>query len=256
MQKVIARAGLASRREAERWIQAGRVTVNGRKVTELGTQVDPTNDRIAIDGKLLSRRQPAAYYALWKPKGVITSTSDPEGRRDLGEWLRPLKKIGRLFPVGRLDFRSEGLLLLTTDGELAHRLQHPRYGVVKRYRVKVGGVPAEGELERLRRGIELEDGRTAPAVARVVRATERKAWLEIEIHEGRKRQVRRMFEALGHSVEKLVRVAYGPVELRGLSPGEMRPLSAREVELLKQAVGMARPPSGGQARPPRDSGGR
>ena len=236
LQKLIARAGLASRREAERWISAGRVTVNGRPVVELGAQADPRTERVRVDGKPLFEAASPAYFVLHKPAGVVTSARDPQGRRDLTEWLRPLRKTGRFFPVGRLDFYSAGLLLLTTDGELAYRLAHPRFGVTKRYQVKVGGVPKEDELDRLRTGIQLDDGWTAPASARLLRASGKKAWIEVEIHEGRNRQVRRMFEALGYRVEKLLRVGYGPVRLGSIRPGEMRPLTPAEVRALKHAV--------------------
>jgi len=236
LQKLIARAGLASRREAERWISAGRVTVNGRPVVELGAQADLRTERVRVDGKPLFEAASPAYFVLHKPAGVVTSARDPQGRRDLTEWLRPLRKTGRFFPVGRLDFYSAGLLLLTTDGELAYRLAHPRFGVTKRYQVKVGGVPKEDELDRLRTGIQLDDGWTAPASARLLRASGKKAWIEVEIHEGRNRQVRRMFEALGYRVEKLLRVGYGPVRLGSIRPGEMRPLTPAEVRALKHAV--------------------
>jgi 23S rRNA pseudouridine2605 synthase len=173
---------------------------------------------------------------LYKPNGVITSVRDPQRRRDLREWLNRLKKTGRFFYAGRLDFHSEGLLLLTTDGELTYRLTHPRYGVSKRYRVKVRGMPKAVELERLRTGILLGDGWTAPAAVRRVNASDKKTWIEIEIREGKNRQVRRMFEALGYLVEKLTRTGYGPLDLGQLRPGEIRELSAAEVRSLHQAV--------------------
>ncbi len=240
MQKLIARAGLASRREAERWIREGRVTINGRPVVQLGTQADPSMERIQVDGKPLLGFAPPAYFVLHKPAGVVTSTRDPQGRRDLREWLNALRRVGRFFPVGRLDFHSEGLLLLTTDGELAYRLAHPGYGVAKRYQVKVRGVPTEAELGRLRAGFQLEDGWTAPALARLIDVSQKKAWIEVEIHEGRNRQVRRMFEALGYRVEKLLRTGYGPVRLGSIRPGEMRPLAPAEVRALKRAVSGAK----------------
>ena len=237
LQKIIARAGLASRREAETWIQQGRVTVNGAVVAKLGSQADADKDKIKVDGKLIHR--PALSYLLFhKPPGLLTSMRDPEGRPDLGQWLETFGRKGRLFPVGRLDFNSSGLLLLTNDGPLAQRLTHPRYGVRKLYRVKVSGHPPESELERLRKGIRLEDGWTAPAKVRVVERLNKKAWIEVEIHEGRYREVRRMFETLGYFVEKLVRVRMGPLRLGSLGPGEYRPLSQQEISALKKAVGM------------------
>jgi 23S rRNA pseudouridine2605 synthase len=237
LQKILSRAGLASRREAERWIVEGRVTVNGAVVTKLGSQADMGKDKIKVDGKLIAR--PALTYLLFhKPAGIITSLHDPEGRPHLGEWLETLGKKGRLFPVGRLDFNSSGLLLLTNDGELAQKLTHPRYGVSKVYRVKVHALPSERELERLRKGIQLEDGWTAPARARIVEVLKKKAWIELELREGRKREVRRMFEALGYFVEKLERIRMGPLRLGSLAPGEYRPLLSQEISALKKTVGI------------------
>ena len=237
LQKILSRAGLASRREAERWIVEGRVTVNGAVVTKLVSQADMGKDKIKVDGKLIAR--PARTYLLFhKPAGIITSLHDPEGRPHLGEWLETLGKKGRLFPVGRLDFNSSGLLLLTNDGELAQKLTHPRYGVSKIYRVKVHALPSERELDRLRKGIRLEDGLTAPARARIVEVLKKKAWIELELGEGRKREVRRMFEALGYFVEKLERIRMGPLRLGALAPGEYRPLSPQEISVLKKSVGI------------------
>ena len=237
LQKILARAGIASRREAEKWIQEGRVSVNGAVVTKLGTQADAGQDKIKVDGKLIAR--PTLRYLLFhKPPGMIISLRDPEGRPHLGQWLEALGRKGRLFPVGRLDFNSSGLLLLTNDGELAQKLTHPRYGVRKVYQVKISGCPSESDLERLRKGIRLDDGWTAPAEVRVVKLLNKKAWLELEIREGRYREVRRMFEALGFFVERLVRVRMGPLRLGSLGPGEYRPVSQQEISALKKAVGM------------------
>ena len=238
LQKILAQAGLASRREAERWILDGRITVNGVVVRQLGSQADPHKDSIRVDGKRIRPLATALYFALHKPPGVITSIKDPRGRPDLTPFLESLGSKKRVFPVGRLDFNSAGLLLLTNDGELAQRLSHPRFGVKKRYRVKLSACPTEIELARLRKGIRLEDGMTAPAQVRVLERLKKNAWLEIEIHEGRNRQVRRMFDALGYFVEKLVRVRVGPISLGTLAPGELRPLFSREVEALKRAVGL------------------
>jgi 23S rRNA pseudouridine2605 synthase len=238
LQKIIAQAGLASRREAERWILDGRVSVNGVVVRKLGSQADPGKDSIRVDGKRIHPAAAPLYFALHKPPGVITSMKDPRGRPDLAKWLESLGGQKRIFPVGRLDFNSAGLLLLTNDGTLAQRLAHPRFGVTKRYRVKLNACPTEPELMQLRKGIRLDDGMTAPAQVRVVERLKKNAWLEIEIHEGRNREVRRMFDALGYFVEKLIRVRIGHVSLRGLEPGDIRPLSTREVEALKRAVGL------------------
>jgi len=236
IQKILAHCGLASRREAERLIQEGRVTVNGTVVTKLGSQADPGKDKIKVDGKLI--RQPSLlYYLFHKPTGLITSMRDPQGRPSLGEWLEPLGKRGRLFPVGRLDFNSSGLLLLTNDGELAQRLTHPRYGIKRMYQVKLSACPSAQELALLRKGVRLDDGITASARVRVLKALKKNAWVEVEIHEGRYREVRRMFQALGYFVEKLIRVRFGPLQLGFLPPGEIRPLSPEEIKALKKAAG-------------------
>ena len=237
LQKILARAGLASRREAEKWIQEGRVTVNGTVVQKLGTRADLVKDKIKVDGKLI-RRPPPLYYLFHKPARMIASMRDPQGRPSVGKLLEGWGKRGRLFPVGRLDFNSSGLLILTNDGEAAQRLMHPRYGIKKLYRVKLSGCPSEEELGRLRKGIRLEDGVTAPAKVRVVEALRKNAWVEIEIGEGRYREVRRMFEALGYFVEKLIRIRLGPAHLGLLAPGEIRPLSVQEITTLKKSVGL------------------
>ena len=238
LQKILARAGLASRREAERWILAGRVTVNGTVVRKLGSQADPVKDAVKVDGKRVKAATKAAYYALHKPPGMLTTMHDPEKRPDLSPITARLREKQRLFPVGRLDFNSSGLLLLTNDGELAQRLSHPRFGVKKVYRVKLSEWPDEKDLALVRKGIRLEDGMTAPARVKVVEKLKRNAWIEIEIHEGRNRQVRRMFAALGYFVEKLIRIRVGPVSLGPLAPGALRPLSQLEIKALKQAVGL------------------
>ncbi|HEX2228610.1 MAG TPA: pseudouridine synthase [Candidatus Binatia bacterium] len=238
LQKIVAHAGLASRREAERWIVEGRVTVNGAIVRELGTRADPAKDSIKVDGKRIKPAGAPLYFALHKPPGVVTTLDDPQGRPDLKPFLRSLGEKSRVYPVGRLDFNSSGLLLLTNDGELAQRLMHPRFGVVKIYHVKLSSCPTTEQLAALRKGIRLEDGITAPARARVLQRLKKNAWVEIELREGRKREVRRMFLALGFFVEKLVRVRVGAVALGQLAPGELRPLSISEVAQLKQSVGL------------------
>ncbi len=230
LQKVLARAGVASRRRAEELIRAGRVTVNGRVVTELGARVDPERDVVRVDGRPV-RREPPTYILLHKPVGVVSTTRDPQGRRTVLDLLPDLGV--RLYPVGRLDYDSSGLLLLTNDGELAHRLTHPRFGVEKVYRVRVQGHPSEDDLERLRRGVRLAEGPTAPARVRVLRRDADGTWLEVALREGRNRQVRRMLAALGYGVRALVRVREGPLALRGLQPGQWRHLSDQEVRRLK-----------------------
>lgn len=240
LQKIIARAGLASRREAERWIEEGRVTVNGALVTKLGTQADPFKDSIKIDGKRIKSAAAPLYYAFHKPPGVITTLNDPQHRPDITPYIARLGEKRRVFPVGRLDYNTTGLLLLTNDGELALRLSHPRFGVSKVYRAKLSSCPRPEDFIRLREGIRLEDGMTAPARARVVEKLKTNAWVEIEVHEGRRREVRRMFEALGYFVEKLVRLRIGPVEMGNLPIGELRPLRLNEIKALKIAVGLAK----------------
>ena len=228
---------MASRRTAEELIQAGRVRVNGRVVTQLGTKADPKTDRITIDGRLVRVAGDPLYILLHKPVNVVTTLSDPEGRPTVRALLREVRT--RVFPVGRLDFRSSGLLLLTNDGELALRLTHPRYGMRKTYHVKVKGVPAPETLARLASGVRLEEGRTAPAEVRVLRSQDGKTWLAITLGEGRKREIRRLCESVGHPVEKLRRMALGPLTLGRLAPGQHRLLTEREVFQLRRAVGLA-----------------
>jgi len=241
LQKIIARAGLASRREAERWIAEGRITVNGTVVDKLGSQADPFKDSIKIDGKRVKSVADPLYYALHKPPGVITTLNDPQHRPDLTPYIARLGEKRRVFPVGRLDYNTTGLLLLTNDGELAMRLAHPRYGVPKLYQVKLSACPTEEELNELRKGIRLDDGMAAPARVRVIEKLRKNAWVEIEVHEGKKREVRRMFEALNYFVEKLIRIKVGPIALGALPLGELRPLYQSEITALKVAVGLAQP---------------
>ena len=238
LQKILARAGLASRREAERWILEGRVSVNGAVVRKLGSQADPAKDSIKVDCKRIKPVAAPLYFAFHKPPGIITTLHDPQGRPDLTPFLEPLGSKRRVFPVGRLDFNSSGLLLLTNDGELAQRLTHPRFGVKKLYRVKLSACPTENELALLRKGIRLEDGMTASARVRVLQKLRKNAWVEIEIHEGRNREVRRMFAALGYLIEKLIRMGVGSVSLGALTPGAIRPLSPAEIRALRNAVGL------------------
>jgi 23S rRNA pseudouridine2605 synthase len=205
-------------------------------VTLLGTRAHPAKDRIAIDGKPLRRAEPHVYYALNKPTAVVTTLSDPLGRPNIRDLTRKIRQ--RVFPVGRLDYNSSGLLLLTNDGDLAMRLSHPRYEVPKIYHVKVSGHPDARALQRLRQGIRLEEGKTAPAVVRVIEESEHKSWLEIEIAEGKKHQIRRMCDAVGLPVEKLTRMAIGPLKLGKLPVGKFRPLTDRELAMLWGAVGV------------------
>ena len=232
LQKVLAAAGVASRREAERLIQAGRVEVNGRVVTALGTRVDPAADRIRVDGSALGRAEASVTVLLHKPKGVLSTASDPQGRPTVLDLVRGVD--ARLFPVGRLDWNSEGLLLLTNDGELAQRLTHPSNHVAKTYRVKVKGLVGRETLERVRHGLFLDGRRTLPAPVRRI-SSQSNTWLEVVLFEGRKNQIRRTFERLGHPVLKLRRTAIGPLTDRELRPGEWRPLTPAEIRALREA---------------------
>jgi 23S rRNA pseudouridine2605 synthase len=233
LQKILAQAGLGSRRASEELIAAGRVRVNG-EVATLGTRADPDADVIEVDGAVLGVRQGLVHYLLNKPAGIVTTARDPQGRPTVVD-LVPAEP--RVYPVGRLDAATEGLLLLTNDGELAQRLAHPSYGVDKEYLAEVAGTPSRGALRRLREGVDLEDGPTAPAKVSLVGDHT----LRITIHEGRKRQVRRMCAAIGHPVRRLVRVRIGPLSDRRLAPGAWRPLTQAEVRALEQAAAGRRP---------------
>jgi pseudouridine synthase len=233
LQKFLAASGVASRREAERLIQAGRIEVNGEPVTRLGTRIDPDRDLVRVDGQRVRGAGRRVYYLLHKPRGFITSASDPEGRPTVLELLQGVRD--RVFPVGRLDWNTEGLLILTNDGELAQRLTHPSNHVPKVYRVKVRGSVDGPALESIRRGFYLDGRRTLPArVTRV--SSQSNSWLEVTLVEGKKNQIRRMFLRLGHPVQKLRRIAIGPIADRALKPGEFRRLSDREVERLREGT--------------------
>jgi len=236
LQKFLARAGVASRRGSEDLMTAGRVAVNGQVVTELGTKVDPARDVVTVDGREVVLGAGCAYYALDKPSGYVTTMSDTHGRPTVAELLPEGAPAG-LFPVGRLDQDTTGLLLLTTDGELAYRLMHPRYHVPKTYVAHVQGRITEAEVGSLREGITLDDGPTKPAQVSIEAATPRVSRVEITLTEGRKRQVRRMFDAVGHRVTKLRRVRFGPVELGDLRAGRTRPLTEAEIAELKREAG-------------------
>jgi len=228
LQKTLARAGLGSRRSSEDLIREGRVTVNGR-VARLGERVDARRDRVEVDGVRVPLDPGLRYYAFHKPRGVVTTARDPQRRHDVSAFLPPGPRV---FPVGRLDRDTEGLLLLTNDGELANRVMHPRYGVEKEYLAEVEGTPSDRALARLRRGVELEDG-----VARAARATRvgrsgRRAAVRLVMREGRKREVRRMLTAVGLPVRRLVRVRVGSVRLGRLAAGEVRPLERDEIQAL------------------------
>ncbi len=244
LQKLLARAGVASRRKAETLIRQGRVAVNGQVITETGFRADPERDGITVDGRPVAL-EPPVYYVVNKPRGVVTTMSDPQGRPTVADLARQLGIGARVFPVGRLDAETEGLLILTNDGSLAFRLTHPRYEVDKTYHALVEGVPGPVALRTLARGVPLEDGVTAPARARLVARDGERTWIEVTIHEGRKRQVRRMCLAVGHPVVRLRRVRVGPLDLGDLDPGAGRPLTGEEVARLKAAVSSGRAGRGG-----------
>jgi 23S rRNA pseudouridine2605 synthase len=237
LQKIIAAAGIASRRKAEELISSGLVQVNGTTITELGSKADPEVDHVRVNGKLLQGAQRHTYLLLNKPKGYVTTVSDPEERPTVMDLMRGVK--GRVYPVGRLDYASEGLLIMTNDGDLAHRLMKAASHVAKTYLVKVAGAPKEEAIAKLRAGVSIatDDGkrvRTGAAAVRIVKQATN-PWYEITLIEGRNRQIRRMFEAVGHHVEKIKRVKYGPLTL-DVPPGEFRSLTLKEIERLKSAT--------------------
>ncbi len=231
LQKVIARAGIASRRKAEQLITDGKVKVNGEVARTLGVKVSE-EDKIEVNGIPLEREEPV-YYLLYKPRGVISSVSDDKGRKTVVDLI--LENDKRIFPVGRLDYDTSGLLLLTNDGEWANLLMHPRYQIEKTYIAKVKGIPSRAALRDLERGVILEDGPTAPAKAKLVSGNREKntAIVELTIHEGRNRQVKRMFEKIGHPVVKLKRERFAFLTLDGLNAGDYRPLTPHEVKKLR-----------------------
>lgn len=240
LQKIMAQAGVASRRKCEELILEGKVQVNGETVTELGTKADPAQDIITVSGKPI-KNEKKVYIMLNKPKGVITSASDPEGRKIVSDYLKGIKE--RVYPIGRLDYDTEGLLLLTNDGEFANLLSHPKYHVPKTYLATVKGVPHGTELDKLRQGIMLEDGMTAPAEVEYkdVDPDNKQSVISITIHEGRNRQVRRMFEAISHPVTRLKRISYGDLLLQNLKRGLYRHLTADEINQLLQMAKAAKP---------------
>lgn len=235
LQKILAQAGIASRRKCEEMILAGQVEVNGEKVTTLGVKADPATDVITVNGKPI-RSEKKLYLMLNKPKGVITSAKDPQGRKVVADFLPGIKE--RVYPVGRLDYDTEGLLLLTNDGEFANLLTHPSHHVPKTYYATVKGVPHGSLLEKLQRGIQLEDGMTAPAEAdyQDVDTENNVATIRITIYEGRNRQVRRMFDAISHPVTRLRRVKFGELGLMNLARGQYRHLTPVEVKELREAA--------------------
>jgi len=244
LQKIIAHAGFASRREAEAMIREGRVTVNGRVVSELGSKADADRDHIKVDGKLITQAEPHRYIIIYKPKEVMTTVEDPQGRRTVLQLVRGIRE--RIYPVGRLDYHSEGLVLLTNDGELAFKVSHPTHGSVKTYNVKVRGEPEDRLIDKLQRGITIDGKRTLPCEIARLRTTGRgdeegNSWFEVKLREGRTQQIRKMFQAVGHPVSKLRRVAIGPISDPKLTPGVWRELTKSEVKMLATMQDMKKP---------------
>lgn len=234
LQKIIAQAGIASRRKAEKLIAEGKVKVNGKVVTKLGTKVDINKDKITVDGIPLEREEPV-YYLLYKPRSVISSVTDDKNRKVVTDFIPEDKRI---FPVGRLDYDTSGVILLTNDGDFAHMLMHPKYEIEKTYIAKVEGIISKETMNQLKKGIELEDGMTAPAKVKRIAINKKKktSIVELTIHEGRNHQVKRMLEAVGHPVIKLKRERFAFLTCEGMNPGEYRKLTPKEV---KQLVALA-----------------
>lgn len=235
LQKILASAGIASRREAEKIILAGRVKVNGKLVNELGCKFDPQKCRITVDGKSITQ-EAKAYYLFYKPRGVVTTMADPQKRRTVADFMKDLPE--RVFPVGRLDYNTEGLLLMTNDGDLAQKLMHPSHEVNKTYVVKVPGIVPQEKFDLLRMGVKLEDGVTAPAIVNLRTYDYEKNYtvFDITIHEGKNRQVRRMCDFIGFPVRDLKRIKLGPLTLSGLAKGKFRKLEPQELAELKRAA--------------------
>lgn len=233
IQKLLSQAGIASRREAERLIKEGRVSVNGKRVTELGSKVDPDKDRVKVDHKLVLLPK-KIYIILNKPKRYITSVQDPEGRPVITDLLPELGS--KVFPVGRLDYDTEGLILLTNDGDIAQKLQHPRYKIPRTYLAKIKGTPNEKDLYPITKGIKLDDGLTLPAEVKKIKEGLKNCWVEITVREGKNRLVKRMFERIGFPVLKLIRIRFDGLKLHNLPSGHFRFLNHIEVTRLMKAV--------------------
>ena len=235
LQKILAHAGVASRRKAETLIEDGHVTVNGKVVRELGSKANLDEDVIQVDGRTIREEQDKVYYVLYKPAGVVTTLSDPENRETIKKYIEHIPE--RVHPVGRLDYDVEGALIVTNDGELAHLLMHPRFGVRRTYLAKVHGVPAEEQIERLRKGVRLEDGRAKALEAELHNRTPKNTWVRVVVAEGRPHLVKRLMEAAGAPVQKLFRADYGGIGVAGMSPGEVRELTKSEVQYLRGTAG-------------------
>ena len=235
LQKILAHAGVASRRKAEELIETGHVSVNGKVIRELGSKADIEQDLIQVDGRTIRETQDKVYYVLYKPAGCVTTLSDPEDRPTIKRYLQHIPE--RVYPVGRLDYDVEGALIVTNDGDLAFSIMHPRFGVRRTYLAKVHGVPAPRQLERLRAGVRLEDGRGRALEAEVHSRTPRNTWVRVVVAEGRPHLVKRLMEAVGAPVQKLHRADYGGIGVAGMRPGEARELTRAEVQMLRAQSG-------------------
>jgi 23S rRNA pseudouridine2605 synthase len=235
LQKILAHAGVASRRKAEELIETGHVSVNGKVVRELGSKADLDQDLIQVDGRTIRETQDKVYYVLYKPAGCVTTLSDPENRPTIKAYLEEIPE--RVYPVGRLDYDVEGALIVTNDGDLAFSMMHPRFGVRRTYLAKVHGVPAAEQLERLRRGVRLLDGRARALEADLHSRTPKNTWVRVVVAEGRQHLVKRLMEAVGAPVQKLHRADYGGIGVAGMRPGEVRELTRAEVQSLRAQAG-------------------
>jgi 23S rRNA pseudouridine2605 synthase len=235
LQKILAHAGVASRRKAEELIESGHVTVNGKLIRELGSKADLDEDLIQVDGRTIRETQEKVYYLLYKPAGCVTTLSDPENRATIKSYLEEIPE--RVYPVGRLDYDVEGALIVTNDGDLAFSMMHPRFGVRRTYLAKVHGVPTQEQIERLRRGVRLEDGRARALEADLHSRTPKNTWVRVVVAEGRQHLVKRLMEAVGAPVQKLHRADYGGIAVAGMRPGEVRELTRAEVRMLRSQAG-------------------
>jgi 23S rRNA pseudouridine2605 synthase len=235
LQKILARAGVASRRKAEVLIEEGKVTVNGRVVRELGSKADIDEDVVQVEGRTIRETEDRVYHVLYKPAGCVTTLSDPEGRPTIKRYLEHIPE--RVYPVGRLDYDVEGALIVTNDGDLAYQMMHPRFGVKRTYLAKVHGVPAPEQIERLLKGVRLEDGRAKALEAGLHSRTPKNTWVRVVVAEGRQHMVKRLMEAVGAPVQKLFRADYGGIGVTGLAPGESRELTKAEVAQLRSQAG-------------------
>lgn len=235
LQKYLSRAGVASRRSAETMITAGRVSVNGKKVTVLGSKVDPETDRVTVDGRPVDVADERTYLLLYKPPDVVTTLKDPQGRATVADFLDA--DASRVFPIGRLDYDAEGALLLTDDGDLANKLMHPKFGVERTYLVKVKSIPSDTSLDKLRKGVRLEDGMATPKSVERYEQAEKNSWLKLVVTEGRPHLIKRMCAAIGHPVLRLFRPSHAGISLGNLRPGQVRRLSATEVETVLKVAG-------------------